>query len=390
MRALGSCCHYVGLRTLDHRIGRRLSRSGTFSALRLGMVRLGPGLRRGERVRGVMLQVGVALGLWLGLSGAPSRAAAGPWGIRGAGAAASMMSQDQLGRLDYDKVGFLGSLSLWREIIPYLGAQASLRGGSFLSRQSAGGLVALGLGPVVRGKDAALVPFASLEAGAAFTGQLKRPWLSAAVGLDLRMNSELCLGPLLGVDAVLQHNRAGASSDAVFMWLGLALRYSPSPAPRARKPPPVEVPVELPAPRPAREPQDDAQLRALIERTIDPAPVRHELLAPILFGNDSALLDAHGIALLHEVVRTLKANKNIRLVEIRGYADRRGSEAHNRVLSEERARQVEGWLIEHGISPARLHVVAEGEGDPVEFGSGVDEQAQNRRVVFRIIETDAR
>jgi outer membrane protein OmpA-like peptidoglycan-associated protein len=338
-----------------------------------------------------MLGVRLALALLLlGLSAGPSRAAASPWGIRGGGAAATMMSADQLDRLDYDKVGFLGSLSVAREIIPYLGAQASLRGGTFLSRQTAGGLVALGLGPVVRGKEGTLVPFASLEAGGAFTGRLKRPWLSASVGLDVRVNTELYLGPLLGIDAVLQHNRAGASSDAVFLWLGISLRYWPSPTPPKPKPPVVELAVAPPIAAPPREPQDDAQLRALIERTIDPAPIRHELLAPILFGNDSALLDPHGIALLHEVARTLKTNKKIRMVEIRGYADRRGSEAHNRVLSEERARQVEGWLIEHGISPSRLRVMAEGEGDPVEFGSDAEQQAQNRRVVFRIIETSER
>jgi outer membrane protein OmpA-like peptidoglycan-associated protein len=171
------------------------------------------------------------------------------------------------------------------------------------------------------------------------------------------------------------------------MWLGIAFRYWPAALPKASQPKAVTPSVVEPAPAAEVTTVDDQELRTLIERSLDPAPVRHELLAPVLFPDDSALLDAQGIAMLHEVVYTLKRYKAIRLVEIRGYADRRGSEAHNRVLSEERARQVEGWLIEHGISPSRLRVVAEGEREPVEIGNSTSDHAQNRRVVFRILET---
>jgi outer membrane protein OmpA-like peptidoglycan-associated protein len=335
---------------------------------------------------GASLRMALLLGL---IAASPTRASATPWTLRGSAAVARMISLDQLRKLGYDNVGFLGTLSLSREFVAPLGVQASLRGGSFLSGGRAGGMIGLGAGLVVRGQEAAHVPYASFEAGCAFTGELARPWLSATVGFDFRLKPELALGPVIGVDDIVQKNRPGASTDAVFLWLGIALRYWPVSAPPASKREERMVYVE-PAPEvPETLPSDDTELRALIERTIDPAPVRHELLAPVLFGNDSALLEPQGIAMLHEVVRTLRAKPNIRLVEIRGYADRRGSEAHNRVLSEERARQVEGWLIEHGISPSRLRVVAEGERDPVEVGDGNGESAQNRRVVFRILEMSA-
>jgi outer membrane protein OmpA-like peptidoglycan-associated protein len=318
----------------------------------------------------------------------PARASASPWAVRGNAALAGMLSADQRGRLGYDRVGFLGALSVSRELIPHLGALASLRGGSFLSDAgvSAGGVVGLTGGLSLRGKEDALVPYGSAELGCAFTGELRRPWLSAAFGLDFRVTRALALGPVAGVDDVVQKNDRGTSTDAIFMWVGISFRYWPAPAPKPpikKPPPPPEEPLYVPS-APAI---DDKELRTLIERSIEPPPVRHELLAPVLFGNDSALLEPQGIAMLHEVARTLKARNDIRLVEIRGYADRRGSEAHNRVLSEERARQVEGWLIEHGISPSRLRVVAEGEREPVEIGGSAGEQAQNRRVVFRILET---
>jgi outer membrane protein OmpA-like peptidoglycan-associated protein len=317
----------------------------------------------------------------------PQPARARPWGLRSSAAVARMVSADQLRKLGYDNVGFLGTLSLARELVPHLEAQASLRGGSFVAHARDGGLIGLGGGLLVRSEEAKYMPYASFEAGCAFTGRVRRPWLTATVGVDFRVNPEIALGPVLGIDDVVQKDRPGASTDAVFLWLGLALRYWPISTPPAPKPQRAAVEVDPPLVLPPAEPADDSELRALIERTIDPAPVRHELLAPVLFGNDSALLEPHAIAMLHEVVRTLNTYKNILLVEIRGYADRRGSTAHNRVLSEERARQVEGWLIEHGISPSRLRVVAEGENDPVEVGDGRSEHAQNRRVVFRILET---
>jgi outer membrane protein OmpA-like peptidoglycan-associated protein len=313
------------------------------------------------------------------------RASASPWAVRSAGAAAGMLSADQIGHLGYNRVGFLGALNLTRTIVPYLGAQASLRGGSFLARARNGGVVGISAGLLLRGVEDELVPYATAEAGCAFTGQLKRPWLTAAFGIDFRITPSLQLGPVLGVDDVVQDNRHGSSTDAVFMWLGISFRYWPAAVPIVPKPK-VTAPPEEPAALDAAPEVDDAELRSLIERSIDAPPVRHELLAPVLFGNDSALLEPQGIAMLHEVTRTLRARKDIRLVEIRGYADRRGSEAHNRVLSEERARQVEGWLIEHGISPSRLRVVAEGEREPVEIGTSSGEHAQNRRVVFRILE----
>lgn len=315
------------------------------------------------------------------------RASASPWATRGQAAISGMVSSDQKNWLGYDNVGFLGSLSIAREIVPYLGAQASLRGGTFLSHKGAGGVVGLLGGMLLRGEEDSFVPYASAEFGCAFTGALRRPWLSMAFGFDFRITPSLALGPIIGLDDVFQHDATAASTDAVFLWLGIAFHYWPAPRPSAPRPAPVAmIAHEEPAPLAESETMDDTELRTLIERSIDPPPVRHELLAPVLFGNDSALLEPQGIAMLHEVARTLKARFDIRLVEIRGYADSRGSEAHNRVLSEERARQVEGWLIEHGISPSRLRVVAEGEREPVQVGDSAGDHAQNRRVVFRIVE----
>jgi outer membrane protein OmpA-like peptidoglycan-associated protein len=380
---------------LDHQRGEKLSHLRGSSALGPEMGGMSHVCSRPSRTHRAAKFVGACtLRAWLApllfcLSMADvSRAHASPWAMRATGAAAGMLSGDQIGRLAYNRIGFLGTLSLSRELLPYFGVQASVRGGTFLSDRKAGGVVGGGLGFLVRGKEAALVPYASAELGCAFTGELVRPWLSVALGLDFRVTPALSIGPALGVDDVVQRNQPGASTDAVFMWLGIAFRYWPPPAAQAPKPKTAPPPVR--AEPVAETPEiNEQELLTLIEDSIDPAPVRQELLAPVLFGDDSARLEPQGIAMLHEVARTLKARPDIRLIEIRGYADRRGSEAHNRVLSEERARQVEGWLIEHGIARQRLRIVAEGEREPVELGTGEGEQAQNRRVVFRILETSA-
>ena len=54
-----------------------------------------------------------------------------------------------------------------------------------------------------------------------------------------------------------------------------------------------------------------------------------------------------------------------------------------------RAAAVIAWLVAHGVAPERLRPAAQGASAPVEPGSDEDSYAQNRRVVFRVVQMKA-
>ncbi len=70
------------------------------------------------------------------------------------------------------------------------------------------------------------------------------------------------------------------------------------------------------------------------------------------------------------------------VIEISGHTDDRGSEAHNRTLSENRARSVLTYLTSHGISADRLSAIGYGESKPLAKGTSDADRQQNRRVEF--------
>jgi outer membrane protein OmpA-like peptidoglycan-associated protein len=248
--------------------------------------------------------------------------------------------------------------------------------------------------------DGGARPWLQLDAGLGFTGALLRPVVRVSAGVDFQLSSSLSLGPLLGYSQLFQHDLPGASTDARFVWFGFALglgpaqtvtrvrvqekvqervitrtrEVQPEPEPPPAPPPAAEVPVAAPSP----------ELNALLETALPSQ--RQEWLAPVLFSLDSAELEAQGVAMLHEVANELTRRTEIHAVEIRGYADARGDVEHNLQLSERRAQTVRAWLIAHGIASERLRVAPHGAADFVESGSSEPEHAQNRRVVFRVVE----
>jgi outer membrane protein OmpA-like peptidoglycan-associated protein len=318
----------------------------------------------------------------------PRSAAASPWSGRASVTVGSMLSKDQISVLRYDSVGFLGGAALSRKLIPWLSAQWWIRGGEFLRDGENGGLLGSTLGLRLHGREREVVPYLSFDAGGCWTGKIVRPWYSVALGVDWRVRSWMTLGPVAGFDQVIQWNKKGYTTDAIYFWIGLGVNYDHAPPerPKKKKLPPLIYPLPEPQPEPAPPTTDNAELQELIERTIEPSVSRVELLAPVLFALDSDQIEPIGIAMLHEVVHSLRARPDIRLLEVQGYADSRGSEEHNQELSKRRAERVRDWLIEHGVEPERLVVAARGASAPVEAGSEESAHEQNRRVVFRVLE----
>lgn len=156
---------------------------------------------------------------------------------------------------------------------------------------------------------------------------------------------------------------------------------------------PVDAVGCPPAPIEADDDRDGvANARDKCPNTPPPARVdaegcefKEELRLPgVVFATDSAqLLDA-SFAILDGAVATLQRYPELRL-EVAGHTDSRGSEAHNRGLSERRAEAVRRYLADKG---ARNSMTARGYGEsqPIASNSTEEGRTQNRRVVLRILD----
>lgn len=334
--------------------------------------------------------------------GAPTRAqenVAQRLSIRYTAGASLMMSGDQRSWLGYADPGLLSDLQLTLRVTQLVAAQAGVAGGVFFSPISAGALLAPMLGVTLHLPVFGLASYVALNGGAAFTGNVARPFGRAAVGVDWPLSAEFSAGPVLGLDLVAQRDGQGYSDDALYTWVGLGLSYHAARSQPVLRRKPIEPPAPAPLPQPtaavweeplatrapAREPVPPSpELAALIDEA---AHVSHtELLAPVLFEYDSVELEPSSVAMLHEVARLLTTErKDIQLMAVIAYADARGSERYNFELSQRRAERVRDWLVQHGVASERLTVDARGYAEPVEQGQAEKEHQQNRRVVFRVL-----
>ncbi len=73
------------------------------------------------------------------------------------------------------------------------------------------------------------------------------------------------------------------------------------------------------------------------------------------------------------------------LIELLGHADARGEESFNYDLSRRRAARIKAFLLEHGVDPKRVFVIAYGESAPVADNRSASGMAANRRVEIRFL-----
>jgi outer membrane protein OmpA-like peptidoglycan-associated protein len=332
----------------------------------------------------------------LGMLAAPARAEPPlPLRARATAGAALMTSPDQTGRLGYDTFGATGRLHLGYALLPWMNVQLGFGAGAFPRMNGdTGAAIAPTLGVLATLPDGRMRPFVYLDAGTVFTGPFTLPYFHSGVGVDFRIAREVTLGPFLGYGQIFHSNREGYSTDARSVELGATVTFQPSaeePEQRDtiffREERVREIRTQAPPPPPSPPYEPSPELVTLLDGALPKARV--ELLAPVLFKFGSDELEPIGVAMLHEVARELAARKDLRLIEIQGYADSRGSDAINHELSARRAQHVLDWLVEHGVEPERLRVAARGESEPIEHAAETEQaHAQNRRVVFRVIEAE--
>jgi outer membrane protein OmpA-like peptidoglycan-associated protein len=107
----------------------------------------------------------------------------------------------------------------------------------------------------------------------------------------------------------------------------------------------------------------------------------------VYFESDKADLREIDTSELQDIVTALKANPNA-IVELRGFADPRGSERYNYRLTRDRVDAVARYLVQrHGIDLRRIYAV--GLGKEVVDKPGQEAFAKSRRVDIRLLATQS-
>lgn len=101
----------------------------------------------------------------------------------------------------------------------------------------------------------------------------------------------------------------------------------------------------------------------------------------IYFAYDSSALTMEAQQILRQKAQWLRQNQWATIV-IEGHCDERGTNEYNLALGDRRAEAVKAFLVDLGISPARMITVSYGEERPADPRSTEDAWARNRRAHF--------
>ncbi|WP_454858772.1 OmpA family protein [Promicromonospora soli] len=104
----------------------------------------------------------------------------------------------------------------------------------------------------------------------------------------------------------------------------------------------------------------------------------------ITFVTDSARLTKDGRRVVREAAEVLEEHPEVE-VRIEGHTDSVGTPSHNQRLSERRAEEVLGRLVELGVDRDRLTSKGYGESDPLVVPRTFADLEKNRRVEFTVL-----
>ncbi len=108
-------------------------------------------------------------------------------------------------------------------------------------------------------------------------------------------------------------------------------------------------------------------------------------LEAVYFDFDSAAVRGDQRPTLQANVGAINQNAGWKTVVLEGHCDERGSEEYNLALGERRANSVKQYLVDSGVSGARIDTVSFGESKPAVQGHDESAWKWNRRVEFSAI-----
>ena len=109
-----------------------------------------------------------------------------------------------------------------------------------------------------------------------------------------------------------------------------------------------------------------------------------EIAERVFFETGKAKIQINSHGVLDQVASALKANPQIKRVEIQGHTDDVGSKENNMTLSQNRAESVMDYLVGKGVNPSRLKAKGFGPTKPVVPNISDRNRKLNRRVEFKI------
>ncbi|MEN9795053.1 MAG: hypothetical protein RLZZ150_30, partial [Bacteroidota bacterium] len=115
-----------------------------------------------------------------------------------------------------------------------------------------------------------------------------------------------------------------------------------------------------------------------------PPDIRDEFSKPILFAFNQSIIDSTSFYILDELADALERFERV-VLEVQGHTDNIGGEEFNLRLSNARAEAVKSALVARGIDATRLRTKGYGFSMPVVPNDSPENQAKNRRTVFRIL-----
>jgi OOP family OmpA-OmpF porin len=142
--------------------------------------------------------------------------------------------------------------------------------------------------------------------------------------------------------------------------------------PPAPPPPPPPKKEEPPPPPPRVEVRDN----------------KIEFKEKIQFENNKSVILPQSFSLLDDIVKVIKENDHIKKIAIEGHASAEGDAKRNLTLSDERAKSVMKYCVDHGIDAKRLTAKGFGITKPIADNATEEGREKNRRVEFNIVEQD--
>lgn len=108
------------------------------------------------------------------------------------------------------------------------------------------------------------------------------------------------------------------------------------------------------------------------------------VLRNVFFETDQYDLKTESKIELNKLILFLNYNPSVK-IEVEGHTDNQGNAAHNKTLSDNRAKSVYTYLIDNGIAKERLKYRGFGAEQAIDTNESEEGRANNRRTSVRII-----
>jgi outer membrane protein OmpA-like peptidoglycan-associated protein len=225
-------------------------------------------------------------------------------------------------------------------------------------------------------------PWLALDMTLAHTGELYRPSMSVATGLEVSPSREthsFWFGPFLKYDHLFQTSDTQGTTlldknDVNIFTVGISASFDFPVRPKVITHVIRRTETEYVALKPDCAPSEK----------ITPAPEKFELTEHVYFDWDKSSLRWESRDKLNAIAKKLNEHLGFK-VAVQGHASSDGQKAHNVMLSSDRTNAVVKYLTAHGVDGSRLVAESYGVDMPTASNATQEGRERNRRVEFTVV-----